>query len=159
MQRYTPFFLTLTPAAAQASTATSANSGQIGSAKPDVRHNAFAEESRNPAACAIDELIGNYEVQGLVLLLQRADRAERDNPFDSQHLHAINIGPKVELRWRDAMPAAMPRQERDTAARQLAHYKLLRRAAEGRVHRNLFLCLKSWHGVQPAPSDNADLCS
>ena len=98
----------------------------------DVRDQPFAEKSGYASACAIDELVGNHEIERLVLFLERAHRAERKNALDAQRFHAPDVGAKVQFRGRDAMPAAVPREKRNFLARQLAHDIGVRRRAPGR---------------------------
>ena len=69
----------------------------------DMRHQAFAEERGHTPARAVDELIGDHEIARLMLFLQDADGAEREDPFDAQFLESINVGAEVQLgglmRW------------------------------------------------------------
>ena len=75
--------------------------------------------------CAVDELIGNHKIRRLVLFLERADGRNRQNPLDSQFFHGIDIGPEVQLRGQDAMPAPMPRKKRDATPLEFAQYECL----------------------------------
>jgi hypothetical protein len=43
----------------------------------DVRHETVAEERADAPASAIEELIGNHEIERLVVLAQAADGARR----------------------------------------------------------------------------------
>ena len=69
---------------------------------------------------AVEELIGNDELERAVLLLERADGAERDDPLDAELLEALDIGAEIELRRRDAMAASVTRQERHLLAGERA---------------------------------------
>ena len=125
--------MALTPAARQASATTPATSRADRIGEADVGHQAFAEEGGDAAARAVEELIGDDEIERPVLLLERSHRAERDDALHAQRLHAVDVGPEIQLRGREAMPAAVPRQERHLPARQLAHHVIVRRPAERRL--------------------------
>ena len=71
-----PPLLAVTPAVAQASLDHVGQLRADGIGEADVRHQSFAEERGDAAARAIHELIGDHEIQRLVLFLQRADRAQ-----------------------------------------------------------------------------------
>ena len=83
----------------------------------DVRDEPAAEERADAPLRAIEELIGHDDVERLVLLLQAADRARRQDPLDAEHLEAVDVRAEVQLRRQDAMPDAVPRQKRDALAR------------------------------------------
>ena len=57
----------------------------------------------------------------------------------------------------DARARAAP-ETRPAVPASLPTTKLSEGAPERRVHRHLFLRLKSRHGVQPAAADNSDFC-
>ena len=86
----------------------------------DVRDQPPAEERADPPFRPIDELVGNHDVERLVLLLQAADGAGRQDVFDAQQLHAEDVRAEIQLRGREAMAGAMPRQERHAPAAQRA---------------------------------------
>ena len=130
---------TSTPVGAQAwpTTSASCRADRIGEA--DVRHQAFAEKGGRAAARAVEKLVGDHEIERPVLLLERADRAERNDPLHAQLFDAVDVGAEVHLRRRDAMPAAVPGQKCHLFARQLAHDVIVRRRAPGRVEDSLLL--------------------
>ncbi len=101
--------------------------------EPDMRHDAVAEEGVDAMPRAIDELIGDNEVQRPMLFLQRADGRERQNALDAKLLHAMNVGAIVDLGRRETMPVAVARQKRDLAAFQRAQHVGVGRRAEWRV--------------------------
>src|SRR6267142_5944760 len=86
----------------------------------DVRHQSSTEEGADAPPGAVEELIRHHEVQRLVLLLQAADSARRENPFDAEHFEAVDVRPEIELRRKDAVPDAVPRQERHSLPAQRA---------------------------------------
>ena len=53
-------------------------------AKGDVAHDAVAKESGDAMKGAIDELVGNDEVGGLVLFLERADGGDGEDALDAE---------------------------------------------------------------------------
>ena len=121
MHKYVPPSFAVTSAVgSRRACATCANCGANGMREADVRDQSFAEKRGDAAACAIDKLIRDHEIERLVFFLQRAHGAERENALHAQRLHAVNIGAEIQLRRRDPVPPPVPRQERDLFARQLA---------------------------------------
>ena len=99
------------------------NPGELGAdgvGEADVGDEALAEEGRDAAAGAVEELIGEDEVLRAVLFFERTDGAERDDALDAERFHAVDVGPKVELRGRDAMSAAVTGEEGDAASGEVA---------------------------------------
>ncbi len=45
----------------------------------------------------IDELVGDDEVGGLVLFLERADGRNGEDALDSELLHGVDVGAEVQL--------------------------------------------------------------
>ena len=123
-----------------------------------MRHEPFAEERRDAPARAVEKLVGNHEIERPVLLLQRSHGAQRENALDAERLHPEDVRAKVQLRWRDAMPARMARQEGDLAARESAQHVIVGGLPERRLNGGLLLRLKSRHRVQTAAADDSDLC-
>ena len=83
-----------------------ASCGQIGMREADMRDQAFAEKRRHPAARAVDKLIGDHEIERLVLFLERPHRAQRKNPLHAQRLESVNVRAEIQLRRRNAMALA-----------------------------------------------------
>ncbi len=151
-----PPCLTLTPAARQASPthAGQLRADRVGEA--DVGHQAFAEEGGDAAAGAVEELVGDDEIERAVLFLERADGAEGDDALHAQRLHAVDVGAEVQLRGRDAVAAAVAREEGDLASGERAEDVVVRRAAEGRLDVGFFLGFEAGHGVESAAADDSD---
>ncbi len=63
----------------------------------DVRHQALAEERGDAPAGAVEELVGEDEILRSMLFLERAHRAQRNDALHAQRLHAVDIGPEIEL--------------------------------------------------------------
>ena len=91
-------------------------------AEGHVADDAVAEEGRVSIERPVDELVGNDEVRRLMLFLERAHRRYRQNVFDAEHLHAVDIGAEVEFAGKQAVPASVARQERDRPAIQLSYH-------------------------------------
>ena len=72
MQRYVPPRLPTTPAFLQADSDHARQFSADGIGKGDVSHHAVAEKSIHAMAGAIEELVGDDEVERLVLFLQRS---------------------------------------------------------------------------------------
>ena len=127
-----------------------------GIAESDVADDAVAEESGDAKEGAVDELIGNDEVAGLVLFFQRADGGDGENALDAELLQRINIGAEIQLRGKDAVAAAVPGEEGDLAALEIAEDESIAGIAEGRRDTHFMDVGEAGHGVEPAASDDAD---
>src|SRR3990172_10004610 len=67
------------------------------------------------------------------MLAQRPHRADRDDVRHAEALERVDVGAVVDLRGRDAVAAAVPRQKDHAFAAKLAHQEFVRWAAEGRL--------------------------
>ena len=87
----------------------------------DVADDAFAKESRfvRPGTRAVKELVGNHKIGRGVLLLQAADSRDRQDVFDPEQLHRVDVCPIGKFARRELMPASMPRQKRNGYAIQV----------------------------------------
>jgi hypothetical protein len=130
--------------------------GADGVAEGDVADDAFAEEGGDAMEGAIDELVGDDEVSGLVLFLERADGGDGEDALDAELFEGVDVGAEVELGGQDAMAAAVAGKEGDFAAFELAEDEGVRGRAEGRFHGFLVDVGESRHGVEPAAADDAD---
>src|SRR6185295_10841316 len=92
----------------------------------------------------------------LVLVLQAADGAGRDDALDAEHLEAVDVGAEVQLRRQDAMPDTVTREKSDAFPAKRADDVGPRRIAEWR-RQALFLRVGQLsHVVQAAAADDAD---
>ena len=87
-----------------------------GIGEADVRDDAVAEKSVDAMAGAVEELVGDHEVERLVLFLQRADRGNRNDALDSQLLEAVNVRAEIQFAGQKSVPAPMARQKGDFAS-------------------------------------------
>ena len=85
-----------------------------------MRDEAAAEERADAPLRPIEELIGDDDVERLVLLLQAADGARRQNPLDAEHLEAVDVRAEIQLRRQKPMPGAVAREKRHALAAQRA---------------------------------------
>ena len=122
----------------------------------DVRDEAAAEEGADAPLRPIEELVGHENVERPVLLLQAADRARRQNPLDAEHLEAVDVRAKVQLRRQDPVAGAVARQKRDALAAQRADHVRPGRIAERRRDASLLAVGQLRHVVQAAAADDAD---
>ena len=123
-----------------------------------MRHDAIAEECRDPLLGPVEKLVGNEKFGGLVLLFERADSGNREDALDAKLLHAVNIGAKIQLRRQQAMSPAMPRQESNFASRQRSQNVSVGRPSERSVERYLARLRQALHRIQTTAADDADLC-
>src|SRR5688572_11479772 len=124
-----------------------------------VRNDAVAEKGADTAAGPVDELIGKHEIGGGVFLLQAADRAGRQNPFDAEHLHAEDVGAVIELARVQPVAGAVTGQEGHALAAQRRQDVGPRRIAEWRLQDLLFAIRQLGHVVEAAAADDANLDS
>ena len=85
-----------------------------------MRDDAFAEERVDAVAGAVEELVGNDELQRLVLFLQRTNRRDRQNALDAELFESINVGAEIQFAGQDAVAASVAGEEGDLAAFQRA---------------------------------------
>ena len=126
-------------------------------AEGDVADDALAEEGGDAMEGAVDELVGDDEVGGLVLFFERADGGDGEDALDAELLEGVDVGAEVQLGGQDAMAAAVAGEKGDLAAFQLAENESVRGLAKGRFHGDFVHVGESGHGVKPAAADDADL--
>ena len=63
--------------------------------KRNVRDNSVAEKSIHPMSGAVEKLVRDHELQGLVFFFKRTDRRNGHDPLHSQLLKPIHIRPKI----------------------------------------------------------------
>ena len=126
--------------------------------KSDVGHDAFAEKRIHAMAGTIEELIGDYEIQRLVLFLQRSDRGNGNDPFDAELFESVNVGAEIQFGRQNAMPASVPSQECDLAAFERTENIGIGRISEWSLLFYLAHLGKAGHGIEPAAADNANFC-
>jgi hypothetical protein len=151
MQRYVPPFLVLTPALAHLRKLRADGVGEA-----DMRHQPFAEEGGNAAAGTVEELVGDDEIERAMFFFERPDGAQRNDAIDSERFHAVDIRPEIQLRRRDAMPAAVASEEGHVLAGQRAQDIIVRGIAEGSLYQDFLRRFKSGHGVEAAAADDSD---
>src|SRR5262245_6657683 len=125
--------------------------------KRDVRDQAFAEESRDATARSVEELIGDDDVHRRVPLLQRADRRGRNNTFDSQQFHRIDVGAKRQFGRHEAMAAPVSRQEGDARAFERPENEVVRRFAERSLDADLTHVGQTVHLIQTTAANDSNL--
>jgi len=122
----------------------------------DVSDNSVAEKSINPMAGAVEELVGNHELQRFVLFLERSNGRDGDDALDAELLESVDIGAEIELARHEAMAASVTREERDLATLEGAADVRVRRGTErGSDFDFLYFC-KAGHGIESTAADDAD---
>ena len=106
---------------------------------------------------AVDELVGDHEVGGLVLFLERADGGDGEDALDAELLEGVDVGAEVQLRGQNAVAAAVAGEEGDLAAFQFAEDEGVGWVAEWRLDALFMNIGESGHGIKPAAADDADL--
>jgi hypothetical protein len=123
-----------------------------------MRDNAVSEESVDPMACAIEELVGNYEIQGLVLFFQRSDCGHGDNPLDPQLFEAVNVGAEIEFAGQDAVAASVPCEEGHFAAFESTANVDVRGSAKWRLQAHFLGFAQARHRIEAATANDAYFC-
>ena len=129
-----------------------------GVAKGDVGDDAFAEEGGDALLGAVVKLVGNDEVGGLVLFLERADGRNGENALDAKLLEAVNVGAEIQLGGEDAMAASVTGEESNFASGESAEDIGVRGCAEGSFELNFVNVSEALHGIKAAAANDADLC-
>ena len=60
---------------------------------------------------AIDELIHDHHVPGVIGFFQAADGGNGENPLHAQAFHAVNVGAIIHLGGRNGVPSAVSGQK------------------------------------------------
>ena len=71
-------------------------------------------------AGAVEKLVGDHELQRLVLFLQRSDGGDGNDPLHAELLEAVNVGAEIQLGGQNAVSASVAGQKRNLAAFQRA---------------------------------------
>ncbi len=129
--------------------------GAEGVGEAHVHDDALAEERAGPRLGAVEELIGNYDVERLELFAQAADGAGRHDLLDAEQHHAPDVGAVVDLGGQDAVTTRVARQEGGRHAAQVAHEERV----AGRSERSLEFDFASVveQLVETGTADDADL--
>ena len=148
-----------TPTSAQAFGEGFDDEGADGVAEGDVADDAVAEEGRVSGEGAVDELVGDDEVGGLVLFLQATDGGDgEDGLVQPSGFERVDVGAEVELGGEDAVAAAVAGEEGDLPALEGAEDERVGGGAERGFDGELADVGEAGHGVEAAASDDADFC-
>src|SRR5207245_2447352 len=77
----------------------------------DMRNDPVAEERVRPVARPVQELLRNDGVARRQFLLEASDRGGREQRVAAQELEAEDVGPVIDLRGAEHVPAAVPRKK------------------------------------------------
>ncbi len=102
--------------------------------EPHVRHDSAAKKCCDTQARAVEELIGNHEIERRQIISKRTDRADGKNSLHSKHLQRADIRAVIYLARREAVTASMSRQESHAASLERAGHDGVRGIAERRLH-------------------------
>jgi len=124
-----------------------------------VGNDAVAEEGVDAMASSIEELVGDYEVEWLVLFLERADRGDGDDAVDAELLESVDIGAEVEFGGQEAVARAVTREEGDLAAFELTEYVGIGGIAERSLLADFVDVGEPGHVVKATAADDSDFCA
>src|SRR5277367_2568773 len=114
--------------------------------KGNVRHNPVTEKCIYTMTSAIEKLVWNDKLEGLVVFLKRTDGGDGDYTLCTQLLEGVNISAKVQLTRKNAVSAPMPRQECNLAPFERTQNKGIRGIAKGSVQADFLRIAQSRHG-------------
>ena len=80
-----------------------------------MRDQAFAEERGDAATRAVEELIGDDEVERAMLFLQRTDRTQRNDPLHAERFEAVDV--RAEFSSEGEMRCPRPWRARNATSR------------------------------------------
>src|SRR5579863_3695582 len=106
---------------------------------------------------AVEKLIGDYELERLMLFFERPHGGDRNDALHPELLKTVDVGAKVEFAGQDRVPAPMAREKCYFAPFKCAADIGVGRSAEWGSDANLLDFAEPGHGVQPASADNSDL--
>src|SRR5215469_10405399 len=127
-----------------------------GVGETDVRDNSVSEESIHAVACAIEELVGDHEVEGLVLFLQRSDRGDGDDALDAQLLEPVDVSTEIQFAGQDAVAASVTREEGHLTAFERTANVGVGSCAERSLQPNFFDSGEARHGIQATAPDDSN---
>ena len=107
---------------------------------------------------AVEKLVRDHELQGLVFFFKRTDRRNGHDPLHSQLLKPIHIRPKVQFCRQNPMPAPMPGKKRDLVARKSSEHVGIGGISEGRILLHLAHIAEPGYRIKPAAPDDSDFC-
>ena len=131
--------------------------GAGGLVETHVRDDAAAEKSGDAAARAIEKLVRNQEIERRQIFAQRADSADGNNSLGAEHFQSADVRAVVDFARREAMAAAVARQERDALPFERADHDRIGGIAERRLHADFARVGEAGHVVEPAAADDGDL--
>ncbi len=91
-----------------------------------------------------------------MLLLERADGGNGDDPFHAQLLHGEDIGAEVQLGGQEPMAPAVAGQKSHLPSLQLAGDEDIRGIAKRRTYLNLVRIAQAGHRIEPAAADDSN---
>ncbi len=148
----------MTPALLQAAFDNSGEFSADGIAESNVRDNAVAEKGVDAMARAVEELVWDHKIEGLVFFFQRAHSRNRNDALDSQLLEAVNIGAEIQFAGQQFVPASMAGQKGDLTPFERAQNVCVGGIAKRCLLAQFVRVAESGHVIQTTAPDNANLC-
>ena len=130
--------------------------GAVGVGSRDVRRLRPVIEAVLPSARAVDELVGDDELAEPDVGAEGARCVRPDDPADSQFPHRPHVGAVRDAVWRQLVVHAVPWEERDALASDVADGERGRRAAVRRIDLDALHVLEE--RVETRAAEDADIC-
>ena len=118
---------------------------------------AIAEKRGYSRLGEIDELVGNHDVARMDVFFETAHRADGNQPFHTQLLESMDVGPEGDLMRQIYVPSPVPGQKRDPLAGERPQNVGGRGRAVGRIERAFFHITQFRHLVEAAAADDSDI--
>src|SRR5580704_9225689 len=128
-----------------------------GLVEADVSHDAATEKCSDAQAGAVEELVGNQEIERRQIIAQRTYRAYGNNSLRAQQFHRENVCAIVDFARREEMATSVAGEKRDATTFERPRDKSVRGIAEGSLHADFACAGKAGHAVEAAAADDADL--
>jgi hypothetical protein len=104
---------------------------------------------------AINELVSDEKFAGREFFFERANRADGDDAIHADKFEGIDVGAVIDFRRKNAMAAAVSREERNPSTFEKARDDGFRGIAEGRVDADFLGVRKAFHVVKAAAADDS----
>ena len=121
-----------------------------------VTDDAVAEEGIRAMARAVDELVGEDDVRGVIVLLHRADRARGEDRMHAEFLEGEDVGAVVHFGGIEAVASPVSRQKGHADAVHVADHERIGGRAERGLDHSLLDDVEALHRIQAGAADDAD---
>src|SRR6267143_118476 len=127
-------------------------------AETDMGYDPVAEKRVHAVPRTIEKLVGNYEVEWLVLFLERTHRRHRHDALDAKLFESVNVGAEIQFGRQQFVSTGVTGKKRHLPPFQCAKNVSVGGSTEGSLLLDLLHIPETRHVVQATAADDADLC-